>query len=210
MSLCACLCVSVCIILEASYQHERNRKTVHQEAWTVNMKKRKWHQQALIRTTSALKSNDYHLPPALKTKDEAHNQSQSTMTIEFNLVPFSDSPPLVHLCVSSVVLSRTPAVAAKRRQGADAIPKETWTPWHLCNSIFGLFFSFSHNPSSPTTTTVQSCTDSSSGLNALHWAPAAFQALAALETGAGRTNTGCVVCGGTGDGNLAGAISSCY
>lgn len=133
------------------------------------------------------------------------------MTIGYNLVPFSVSPPLVHLCVSSVVLSRTPAVAAKRRHGADAIPEETGAPWHLCNSVFGLFFSFSHYPSQSTTiTTVQSCTDSSSSLNALNWAPAAFQALAAVKTGAGWANTGCVICGGTGDGNLAGAVSSCY
>lgn len=136
------------------------------------------------------------------------------MTLEYHLIPFPVSPPLVHLCVSSVVLSRTPAVAAKRRQRANAIPEETGAPRHLCHSVFGFFFSFSRYSSSSSsapssTTTVQSCSNSSPSLDALHWAPAAFQALAALETGAGWTNTSCVVCGGTGDGNLAGTVS-CY
>lgn len=99
-------------------------------------------------------------------------------------------------------------MAAKRRQGANAVPEERGTPWHLCHSVFGLFFSFSRASSS--STTVQSCSDSSPSLDALLWAPAAFQALAALGTGAGRADAGGVVCGGTGDGNLACTVSSCH
>ena len=108
-------------------------------------------------------------------------------------------------------------MAAKRRQGADAVPEEAGAPWDLSHSVFGLFFSFSRSSSpststssSSSTTTVRSYSDRSPGLDALLRAPAAFQALAALGTGAGRADAGGVVRGGTGDGNLAGAVSPCH
>lgn len=100
-------------------------------------------------------------------------------------------------------------MAAKRRQGADTVPEEAGAPWHLCHSVFGLFFSFTRCSSS-SSTTVRSCSDSSPSLDTFLWAPATFRALAPLRTGASRTNTGSVVCGGAGDGNLAGAVSSSH
>lgn len=96
-------------------------------------------------------------------------------------------------------------MAAKRRQGADAVPEETGAPRHLCHSVFGLFFGFSR---SSTTCTV--CSDGSPSLDALLWAPTAAQALAVLGTGAGWADAGGVVCGGAGDGNLTGTVSSCH
>lgn len=135
----------------------------------------------------------------------------ATMAFESNLFPSTFSPPLIHLCVPPVVLSWTPAVATKRRQGALRVSEECGPPWYLCHSVFGLLFSFSSSTTSTTTTTtVKSCIGSSPSLDTLQWAPTAFQALASLKTGAGWTNTGCVVRGGTGDGNLTGTVSSCY
>ncbi len=98
-------------------------------------------------------------------------------------------------------------MAAQRRQGADAVPEERGASRHLRHSVFGLFFSFTSSSSACSTTTVRSCSDSSPSLDALLWAPAAFQALTALKTGARWTNTGCVVRGGAGDGHLAGTVS---
>lgn len=137
----------------------------------------------------------------------------ATMAFESNLFPSTFSPPLIHLWVSTVVLSWTPAVATKRRQGALCVSEECGPPWYLCHSVFGLLFSFSSSTASTTTTTtttVKACIDSNPSLDALHWAPTTFQALASLKTGAGWTNTGCVVRGGTGDWNLTGTVSSSY
>lgn len=167
------------------------------------------HQQALIKLTSALKSTHskavshiFKINTTPSTKKMTKNTTRS--------VHFTTSPPLVHLCVSSVVLSRTPAVAAERRQRTVAVPQEAGALRHLRHSVFGLFFSFSASASTTAAATVQSCSDSSPNLDALHWAPDAFQALAALEAGAGWTDAGCVVRGGTGDRDLAGAVSSGY
>lgn len=95
-------------------------------------------------------------------------------------------------------------MAAKRRQGADAASEERGASRHLRQSIFG-FLRFS----SAAAATPRPCDNRSPSLDALHWAPAGFQSLAALKAGAGWTNTGRVVCGGTRDGDLAGAVSSC-
>lgn len=121
-------------------------------------------------------------------------------------MPLVVLPPLVHLCVPTVVLARTPAVAAKRREGAVAVPQQAGALWHLWNSVFGLFFSLSTSAS----TAVRSRSDGSPNPVALHWAPDAFQALAALETGAGRADAGCVIRGGAWDGDLTQAVSSCH
>lgn len=117
------------------------------------------------------------------------------------VAPSGVLPSLVHLCVSPVVFSRAPAVAAKRWEWADAASEKRGAPRHLCHPIFG-FFCFS---SSSTITAWSYNTRSPS----LHWAPAAFQPLAAVKAGAGWTYAGSVVCGGTWHGNLAGAVSSC-
>lgn len=93
-------------------------------------------------------------------------------------------------------------MAAKRRKRADAVPEERAAPRHLCHSVFG-FFCFSSSSSS------WSSGNRGPSLDALHWAPATFQPLAALEAGAGWTHAGGVICGGAGDGDLAGAVSSC-
>lgn len=122
-----------------------------------------------------------------------------------NVAPSGVLPSLVHLCVGPVVFSRAPAVAAKRWEWADAASEERGAPRHLCHSIFS-FFCFA----SPTSTiTPWSCNNRSPSLDALYWAPAAFQSLAAVKAGAGRANAGGVVCGGTWDRNLAGAVPSC-
>lgn len=115
--------------------------------------------------------------------------------------PHRASPPLVHLWVPPVVFPRTPAVAAQRRQRADAASEERVPSRHLRQSIFG-FLRLSSPPP-------RGCDERSPSLDALHWAPAAFQALAALEAGAGGANAGRVVGGRAGDGDLAGAVSSC-
>lgn len=115
-------------------------------------------------------------------------------------------PPLVHLCVPTVVLARAPAMAAKRREGAVAVPQQAGALRHLRHSVLGLFLSLSTSAS----TAVRSGSDGSPDPVALHWAPDAFQALAAFETGAGRADAGCVVRGGAGDGDLTRAVASCY
>lgn len=113
------------------------------------------------------------------------------------------SPSLVHLSAPPAVFARTPAVAAKRRERADAASEERGASRHLRQSVFGFLRFSSSSTSSP-----RACGSRSPSLDALHWAPAAFQPLAALEAGAGGTDAGRVVCGGTGDGDLAGAVSS--
>lgn len=119
------------------------------------------------------------------------------------------SPPLVHLCFSSVVLSWTPAVATKGRQRADAVLEDTGPLRHLGHSVFCLLFSVCC--SSPSAATpVQACSGCYPSLDALFWAPAAAQALAALWTGTGRANAGRVVRGGARDRHLAGTVSSCH
>lgn len=103
-------------------------------------------------------------------------------------------------------------MAAERREGAAAVAQQAGALRHLRHSVFGLFFSFSSSSSASTSTStaVRSGSDGSPNPVALHWAPDAFQALAALETGAGWADAGCVVGGGAGDGDLAGAVSSCH
>lgn len=119
------------------------------------------------------------------------------------VAPSGVLPSLVHLCVSPVVFSRAPAMAAKRWQWADAASEKRGAPRHLCHPIFG-FFCFSSSSTSNITAWSYNTRSPS-----LHWAPAAFQPLAAVKAGAGWTYAGSVVCGGTWHGNLAGAVSSC-
>lgn len=139
------------------------------------------------------KQQQWYLVP-----QSSHFLCSGTITV----APSRGLPSLVHLCVSPVVFSRAPAMAAKRWEWSDAASEKWGAPRHLCHPIFG-FFCFSSSTSNITAWSYNTRSPN------LHWAPAAFQPLAAVKAGAGWTYAGGVVCGGTWHGNLAGAVSSC-
>lgn len=137
-------CVHLCNFRSSRLAQDKWRHScAQQEEEPLNMAQTEWHQHSTIK----LMCTEIDLLTAAGQQKRLrwlkNNLTPSKMILECDLVPVPVSPPLVHLCFSSVILSRTPAVAAERRQGADAVPEQTGAPRHLCHSVFGLFFSFS-------------------------------------------------------------------
>lgn len=142
----------------------------------------------------------------MRTSESVRGKGEA-LRRESNHPPPLVLPPLVHLCVPALVLPGAPAVAAQRRERAPAAPQQAGALRHLRHLVLGLVLGVS---ASTPTAAVRSRSDGTADLVALHRAPDAFQALAALEAGAGGADAGGVVGGGAGDGDgdLAGAVAS--